>query len=396
VDAPVLVPAVRLAAGPADTPVAILELGAVALFGAALAWAARRLGLPSLTGFIVAGLLVSPLTPGLSISHSELQLAADLGVLLLLFEAGIEVDLRRLAASGPLVAAPLQVVVTTWLVAAGALPFGLRPVGAVLLGASVALSSGLVVVHIVNSRRRTTNPETERALQDWSAIQDLTGVALVAVALVAFGLEGRVDLGVVGRLVLYALVAVGAAWLLPRALRAFHADPDLVVLLSVGGALTLAGLGAATFLLPLPLAAFVGGAVAGTSPELELVREHIRPFRELFAALFLIALPTLIEPQHLEGAVGWLAFVVLAVALAKSGVIVALARAVRLPGVRPLQLGLGLGQLGEFSFVIAVIASGEGVLPAPAFEAVLVTLVAGLALSGLLARLGGQPRPAGP
>src|SRR5207302_5976 len=143
--------------------------------------------------------------------------------------------------------------------------------------------------------------------------------------------------------------------------------------------------------LPLPLAAFVGGAVVGTSPEMEVVREHIRPFRELFAALFLVALPTLIEPGALPGALGWLAFMAVAVALAKSAVIVALARARRRPGVRPLQLGIGLGQLGEFSFVIAVIARDQGVLPAPVYEAVLAALVAGLAVSALLARLGGRP-----
>jgi CPA2 family monovalent cation:H+ antiporter-2 len=376
-------------AGSTDTPVAILELGGVMLLGAVFAWAARRLGLPSLTGFIAAGLVVAPVTPGLAISHSELELAADLGVLLLLFEAGVEIDVRRLARSGLAVAAPLQVLLTTALVAAAAMALGLHPGGGVLLGASVALSSGLAVLHIVNSRRRTTNPETERALLDWSAIQDLTGVALVAIALVVFGFEGKPDALVAARLAVYALVAVGAAWLLPRALRAFHADPDLVVLLSVGGALTLAGLGAAAFLLPLPLAAFVGGAVAGSSPEMEVVREHLRPFRELFAALFLVTLPTLIEPGGLQGAAGWIVFVVLAVVVAKSGVIVALARVRRVRGVRPVQLGLGLGQLGEFSFVIAVIARDHGDLPAPAYEAVLVTLVAGLGVSGLLARLGG-------
>jgi Kef-type K+ transport system membrane component KefB len=183
------------------------------LLAAGLAWVARRLRLPSLLGFLTAGVLVSPATPRLHITHSELELAA--------------------------------------------------------------------VAHIVNSRRRTTNPATERALEDWAAIEDLTGVALTAIALVVVGFEGRPGTLAIGRLALHALIAAAAAWALPRVLRAFRSEADLLVLLSVGGSLTLAGLGAAVFRLPLPLAAFLGGAVTGESPEMGTVREQIRPFREL-------------------------------------------------------------------------------------------------------------------
>ncbi|TMC06946.1 MAG: hypothetical protein E6J41_17285 [Chloroflexi bacterium] len=376
-----------------DTPKAILELGSIVLLAAGLAWAARRIGLPSLVGFLAAGLIVSPLTHGLAVSHSQLELVADLGVLLLLFESGMEIDLRRLRHSGVRAIAPLQVLVTTGLVGLTGALLGLPPAGAVLLGASVGLSSTVVVAHIVNSRRRTTNAATERALEDWAGIQDLTGVVLTEVALVVVGFEGEPGPLVVGRLALFGLVAVGAAWLLPHVLRAFRAHPDLLLLLSVGSSLSLAGLGAVVFRLPLPLAALVGGAATGESPEMETVREHVRPFRELFAVLFFVALPTLIEPGELGGALGWLAFLAAALVLGKVGVVAGLARAFPLPGVRPAQLALGLGQLGEFSFAIAVIATDHGALPASVFDALLVVLVASLALSAVLARFG-APAPA--
>jgi CPA2 family monovalent cation:H+ antiporter-2 len=288
------------------------------------------------------------------------------------------------------------VLLTTGLVAAAAAALGLSVAGAVLLGAAVALSSTAVVKHIVNSRQRTTNPATDRALEDWAAIEDLTGAALTAIALVAVGFEGQPGPLVVGRLGLYALVAVAAAWVLPRALRAFRSDPDLLVLLSVGGSLTLAGAGTAVFRLPLPLASFLGGAVMGESPEMETVREQVRPFRELFAVLFFVALPTLIEPSALAGALGWLAFVLLGLATTKVALVAVLARLRRQPDVRPFQLALGLGQMGEFSFAIAVIARDNGALPAPVFEALLAALVASLALSTVLARLGAPRKRAGP
>lgn len=378
-----------------DTPTAILELGGLVLLAAVLAWTARRLGLPSLVGLLAAGILISPLTPSLAVSHGELELLADLGVVLLLFESGMEIDLRRLRHSGVLLAAPIQVVVTMGLVAGAAVLLGLSPAGAVLLGASIALSSTVVVAQIVGSRRRTTNPATERALEDWAAIEDLTGVVLTAIALVAVGFEGQPGPLVAGRLLLDALVAVAAAWVLPHVLRAFRSHTDLLVLLSVGGSLALAGLGAAVFRLPLPLAAFVGGAVSGESPDMEAVREHLRPFRELFAALFFVALPTLIDPGGLRAALGWIAFVALALALGKVAVVAGLARAFRLPDVRPGQLAAGLGHLGEFSFAIVVVAADHGALPAPVFDAVLLGLVASLAVSVLLARLGTRARPPG-
>jgi monovalent cation:H+ antiporter-2, CPA2 family len=362
------------------------------LLAGGLAWVARRLRLPSLVGFLAAGVLVSPVTPGLRISHSELELAADLGVLLLLFESGLEIDLRRLRRSGLVLAAPLQVVLTSGLVAVPAAALGLSSAGAVLLGVSVSLSSTVVVAHIVNSRRRTTNPATERALQDWAAIEDLTGVTLTAIALVVVGFEGDPGPLAIGRLGLYALVAVAAAWVLPRVLRAFRSEADLLVLLSVGGSLTLAGLGAAVFRLPLPLAAFLGGAVTGESPEMGTVREQVRPFRELFAAIFFVALPTLVDPAGLAGALGWFVFVVIAVAVGKVAIVAGLARLRRPPDVRPLQLAVGLGQMGEFSYAIAVIAAGHGALPSPVFEALLIALVVSSATSTVLVRLVGAAK----
>jgi monovalent cation:H+ antiporter-2, CPA2 family len=388
-----LVPVLAAVAG-ADAPRLILELGAVVLLGAGLGWAARRLGLPSLAGFLAAGVVVAVLAGPLAIDHAQLELLADLGVVLLLFEAGVEIDFARLRGGGMLGPAMVQVVVTTTLVAVAAALLGLDGGGALLLGACVALSSSVVVAHVVNSRRRTTNPATEAAMVDWAAVQDVGGVAMTVAVLAAIGFEGRPGPELAARLALYGLVLLGAAWALPFVLRAFRPHDDLFLLMSVGSSITLAGLGAAAFRLPVPLAAFLGGAVAGGSPEMAAVRQQLRPFRELFALLFFVALPTLIAPGELTGALGWLAFTVLALAVGKAVVVVALARVAKRPGVRPLQLGIGLGQMGEFSFAIALIAQDHGALPEPVSNAVLVALLASMAVTPVLARLGGERRAA--
>ena len=94
------------------TSAPILEIGLILLAAVAAGWVARRLGLPAIVGYLAVGLGFSPFTPGYVADHEQLELLADVGVVLLLFEVGIEVDLGRLRRDhGPLLwAAPLQVV----------------------------------------------------------------------------------------------------------------------------------------------------------------------------------------------------------------------------------------------------------------------------------------------
>ena len=168
------------------TSAPILEIGAVLLAAAFGGWLARRLTLPAIVGYLAVGLAISPFTPGYVADRHQLQLLADVGVVLLLFEVGIEVDIDRLRREhGALLwIAPAQTVLSTVIAAAAFLFVGLEPVAAGLLGLCVALSSSIVIVNITRSRRRTTDRPTEIALLGWSVLQDLVGVAIAAILLV--------------------------------------------------------------------------------------------------------------------------------------------------------------------------------------------------------------------
>lgn len=124
----------------------------------AAGWVARRLGLPAAIRYITVDLAVSPFTPGYVADRGRLQLMADIGVVLLLFEIGIEIDPIRLGRERArlLVAAPIQTALTG-LAAFGVLrAFGVGGPGAAILGLSVALSSSVVVVNITRNRNPTT------------------------------------------------------------------------------------------------------------------------------------------------------------------------------------------------------------------------------------------------
>jgi len=384
------------ASAPAETAPAILEIGLVLVLAVAAGWVARRFGLPAVLGYLIVGLIVSPFTPGYAADRRQLQVLADIGVVLLLFEVGIEIDPVRLIRnrSGVLWTAPAQVLLTTLVVGGASIALGVGWRGAVLIGLSVALSSSVVVINITRSKRRTTNKATEEALLSWSVLQDMTGVVLALLAIAFFGLGSRPPLEAAVAILAYIVLVVVAAWLLPRVLHMLNAEHDLFLLLSVGSGLALAGVGARYFDVPLALAAFVSGLAIGESPAAAEARQRILPFRDLFAVLFFVLLGSLIDPGALPRALPWIGFLLAAVVVAKAMPAAGLSRLARLREVRHVQLGIGLGQVGEFSFVLAGILLARGLIPSELFTAMLATVVLTIAASAVLVRT--QKRTADP
>jgi monovalent cation:H+ antiporter-2, CPA2 family len=381
---------------PLESAPAVLEIGMVLLLAVGAGSLARRLGLPAVLGYLGAGLIVSPFTPGYVADRNQLQVLADVGVVLLLFEVGIEVNPLRLGREhkGVLWAAPVQVIITSLLSGGVAFLLGVSLAGSALIGLSIALSSSVVVVNITRSRRRTTNPPTEAALLSWSVMQDMIGVGFALVLLATFGLADRPPALAAGFIVAFVVLIAAAAWLLPRLLGRLHSEHDLFLLLSVGSGLALAGLGAKFFGVPLALAAFVAGLAVGESPAAAEARRRILPFRDLFAVLFFVSLGSLIDPSAIPGALPWLAFLLGAVALAKLVPILLLSRLAKIPNVRPWQMAIGLSQVGEFSFVLASIVLGRALIPAALYNAVLAAVVVTIVISTTLVKVGHRPVPA--
>jgi CPA2 family monovalent cation:H+ antiporter-2 len=373
------------------TAPAILEIGLLLLAAVGAGWVARRLTLPAVVGYLLVGLAVSPFTPGYIADRDRLQLLADLGVVLLLFEVGIEVDPDRLRREhrNLILAAPAQVILSTAISALALVWLGLAPVPAAVLGLCVALSSSVVIVNMTRSVRRTTDQVTEATLLGWAILQDLTAVMLAAVLLSAVGAHGRgLPLTILG-LCAFAAVAVITARALPIALRAVATQPDFFLIVSVASGFALAGAGAVVFGVPLALAAFVGGLAVTESPESAEARRRLLPFRDLLAVLFFVAIGTLVDPQALARGLGWLALFLGLIALAKALPSYALVRLARV-GARPVQTAIGLGQIGEFSFVLASALVAAGSLAEEIYAALLASLVISIGMSSVLVRVCGR------
>ena len=156
--------------------------------------------------------------------------------------------------------------------------------------------------------------------------------------------------------------------------------------------LTLAAAGSVVFGVPLALAAFVGGLAITEGPAAAEARRRLLPFRDLFAVLFFVAIGTLIDPAQLSAGLPWLVLFLALIVGAKSGVAFILARLTKLVA-RPLQLAVGLGQMGEFSFVLAsALVAGEAI-GAPVYVALVGAVAVSIAVSAVLVRVVPVPRP---
>ena len=370
-----------------ETAPLVLNVGVVLAAAATMGFAARKLGLPSVIGYLVTGLLVSPFTPGFVADNNQLALLADIGVVLLLFEVGIELDLKRISREyrALLWGVPTQMGIGMLVGTPIFLWMGVPIFGALLLSLSIAMSSSVVIVNITRSPRRTTDTQTEEALLGWSLIQDIVGVAAAAIILTLFGSSNSSIFVAVGGLVLFGAVAFVASRILPIVLRAVRWDKDFFLIYSVSFGLVLASLGTVVFDIPMALAGFVAGLAINNSRDSEEVRKAILPFRDLFAVLFFVVIGTLIQPSLLTNSWRFALLILGLMILLKTLPTMGFARISSLK-VKPVRLGIGVSQIGEFSFVLGSLAYAEKVISVYQYTGLLMAVVLSIMASTILVR----------
>lgn len=370
-----------------ETAPLVLDVGVVLLGAATAGYVARRVGIPAIIGYLLVGLIVSPFTPGYIADKNQIAILADIGVVLLLFEVGIEIDLRRLRREqrGIIWGAPLQVLLGILIATPIFLYLNIPTLGALLLALSLAMSSSVVIVNITRSGRRTTDNGTEEALLGWSVVQDVTGVAAGAIILTLYGASDKPLAVALGGLVAFVALAYVASKVLPRILRMIRWESDIFLIYSVGSGLFIAALGTVLFGIPMALASFVAGLTMSQSADTDQVRRAVLPFRDLFQVLFFVVIGSLISPSELKNAAPFALLLVVLLFGLKTLPAFLIAKFAKLRA-RPGQLGIGLSQVGEFSFVLGSVALSKGVLTQSQFTAVLLTVVISIIISTLWVR----------
>ena len=366
-----------------------LTLLAALLAALLLGALAHRLRLPTMIGYVAAGLVVGPVTPGFVADREQVLALADIGVALLMFSTGLRFSLRELASVGRLVliAAPIQVAVTMTLAVAAGLALEWPLIEALFIGAAVAVCSTVVLVKVAGEGTLHATPHGRIAV-GISIVQDLLTVILV-VLLSALGGEGT--LADVVRSTALALGFVLAAIvlgsrLLPRLLAqvAHLGSRELFVIavavVAIGTAFAANAVGVSV-----ALGAFVAGLALADSDLTASALGAIGPMRELFATFFFVSIGILLLPAAV---LAGLPVVILLLGLITLGKGLPIGVAVWLGGQRPSvasRAGGLLAQSGEFSFVLASTGLTLGAVSSGSFSLAMGAVVFSILLAGPIA-----------
>ena len=354
---------------------------------------ARRLGLPLILGYILAGVAVGPNTGGPTVSSvHDIELLAEIGVALLLFTIGLHFSLdelapvRRVALFGT--AAQMALTIAFGYGLGRLLGFGWQE--AAWFGALLSLSSTAVVLKSL-SEQGVMGTLSSRVIIGMLVAQDLAVVPLIIVLpeLGSLG-QGLSELGVAA-LRAAAFVAVMVVfgrrvlpWLMARVAAWNSRELFLISVVAIG-----LGVGYATYLFGLSFAfgAFVAGLVLSQSDYSHQALADVEPLRDVFAMLFFVSVGMLLDPAFLIQNAGTVALVVALVFAVKGLVFAGVVRAFGYGNIIPFAVGLGLFQVGEFSFVIARVGVEEGAISESNYSIVLSTAVITMSLTPFAMRL---------
>jgi CPA2 family monovalent cation:H+ antiporter-2 len=342
---------------------------------------ARLLRIPIIIGYLVAGIVVGPHTPGLFADEASIYAVAKLGAALLMFAVGVQLSLKEMAAVRltALRGGAIQIVGTILLGILVGLALGWRPYESLYLGCALSLSSTTVMMRILEERGETGEGHGA-VMMGILVVQDLSLVVMVALlpALAASRAEGAAALGSVAVSVLRAFLVVGVTWV-----AAFRGVPLILdgvartgsrelFVLTVVCLCLLAAYGAHEAGISLELGAFLAGLAISESRFSHEVLTQIRPLRDLFASLFFVSIGMLLKPAFLLEHLPAVATVVASILVGKSLISSLAVYACGWHGRTALLAGMGLAQIGEFSFVLAAIGSDKRLI-SPELTSVILT-----------------------
>ena len=339
----------------------------------------RRVGIPTIAGFILTGTLVGPGALQLVSDIHQVEILAEFGVALLLFGIGVEISVSRLQQlwRPVMVGGALQVAITGLAAFGIALATGMAWNSAVLVGFLIAVSSTAIVLRGLDARGETEAPHGQLTL-GVLLFQDLSVVPMMLVLplLAGEGAAGSTLALAMGKTVLVLAGVLGGAWfVVPRALHwvAETRQRDLFAL-----AVFLACIGTAWMVskagVSLALGAFLAGLVVAGSEYRHQALAELIPFREVLTSLFFVSVGMLFDPTVLMQRPGLVLGLLAAVILGKFLIIVVVGALMKLPLRTAVLAGTALCQVGEFSFVLMAASRSTGLL-SPDLTSLLLTVI---------------------
>ena len=360
-----------------------------------LGYVTQRLRLSPIVGYLIAGLLVGPYTPGFVADRPLAEQLAEIGVILLMFGVGLQFHIeellavRRVAIPGAVV----QSAVATGLGVLVAQLGGWSLQAGVVFGIALSVASTVVLVRVLSDNRQLHTPTGHIAV-GWLVVEDLFTVLVLVLMPAVFGaaedaspaLAIVVAVLKVAVLVVFTIVVGGRTipWLLAHISRT--QSRELFTLAVLVTALGIAVASAEVFGVSMALGAFLAGLVVGRSEFSVRAASDALPMRDAFAVLFFVSVGMLLDPASLLQQPLMIAATLGVVLLGKPLAALAIVSAFGYPLKVGLSVAVALAQIGEFSFIVAALGNQLGVLPAETSNTLIGAAIVSITLNPLLFR----------
>jgi len=321
----------------------------------------HRFKQPVVLGYILAGVIIGPHTPPFPLIHDQeaIKTLAELGVILLMFGLGLEFSLRKLKQVGTpaFIAAFLEILLMVWVGYEIGRAFGWKTMDCIFLGAILSISSTTIIIKALRELGKTKE-HFAQLIFGILIIEDILGIAMIAL-LSSIAMTGTLGVGEVGvtlgKLVAFLVVVLVIGLISVPRLIGYVAKfkSNEMLLITVLGLCFGISLLAVKLGYSVALGAFVIGAIIAEAREIHRIETLIEPVRDMFSAIFFVAIGLLIEPKVLIDY--WLPIVVITLAVV-FGKVVTCSFGAFIGGNdtrTSLRVGMGLAQIGEFSFIIA-------------------------------------------
>ena len=367
--------------------IALLCMGFVLAF--VLGLLAQRLRLSPLVGYLIAGIIAGPFTPGFVADQTLAPQLAEIGVILLMFGVGLHFSLRDLMAvkAIALPGALAQIAFVTTLGFGFAWMLGWTSLNGLVFGLALSVASTVVVLRALEERRLLETRRGKIAI-GWLIVEDLAMVlALVLLPAVAGVLgegsaSGDASLGRIVVALAWTLLKVGAfiavmlivgrrviPWILERV--AGTGSRELFTLCVLAIALGVAFGAAQLFDVSFALGAFFAGMLLNESEFSHKAAQDSLPMRDAFAVLFFVSVGMLFDPAILLDHPWLVVATLLIIVLGNASVAFAFVRLMKLPMGTALTISVSLSQIGEFSFILAGLGLTLEILPQEGHDLIL-------------------------
>lgn len=364
----------------------------VAFIGGILA---RRIGLPTIVGYLLAGIAIGPFTPGFVGDMDTISQLAELGVIFLMFGVGLHFSLKDLwrVRSIAIPGALGQMALATLLGFGISRFWGWTPAAGIVLGFAISIASTVVLLRGLMDNG-LLNTSHGQATVGWLVLEDIATVLILVLLPTLSNITNGFNWQALGLTLLKAagfviLVLFAGTRLIPWILmRIAHTRSRELFILAVLAIALGTAIGAAEiFGISLALGAFVAGVVVSESPLSHQVGADILPFRESFAVLFFVSIGMLVNPGYLYDNLGPVLALTGLIVVAKPLTTLLMGLVFPWPARTTLVVAAGLSQIGEFSFILGQAGVSLGLLDRSQYSLILAGAILSITLNPPMFRL---------